>query len=59
MILENLDLNSLLKKLDEENQIWYSGDTMFVPFNVYFIKRLLICNLAFDTTRLSFNKKSP
>ena len=37
MILENLDLNSLLKKLDEENQIWYSGDTMFVPFNVYFI----------------------
>jgi len=37
MILDNITIDDLLKKMDDENQIWYSGDTMFIPFNVYFL----------------------
>lgn len=33
----DLDINELQKQIDRNTQIWYSGDTMFVPFNVYFL----------------------
>jgi hypothetical protein len=33
----DLGIDELLKKMNDDNQIWYSGDTMFIPFNVYFI----------------------
>lgn len=33
----DLGIDELLKKMNDNTQIWYSGDTMFVPFNVYFL----------------------
>jgi hypothetical protein len=33
----DLNLNELVKKINEDNQIWYCGDTIFIPFNVYFL----------------------
>ena len=33
----DLGIDELLKKMNDSNQIWYSDDTMFIPFNVYFL----------------------
>lgn len=37
MITTDLDIGELVKKMNDMNQIWFSTDTMFVPFNVYFL----------------------
>lgn len=33
----DLNLEDFKKQINECNQIWYSGDTIFIPFNVYFL----------------------
>jgi len=37
MIITNIPSIDLHKKIDESNEIWYSGNTIFVPMNVYFL----------------------
>ena len=32
-----LPFDELSKKMNDHNQIWYSGDTIFVPFCIYFL----------------------
>lgn len=36
-MIVDLNLDELLKKMNNHSQIWYSGDTIFIPFNVYFL----------------------
>ena len=33
----DLNIHELCRKINDDNQIWYCGDTIFIPFNVYFL----------------------